>query len=74
MDILAKGYPDEEHVLVFDNATTHLEQEEDALSAMKLPKFTPKLGSNWVLKLLSWMKTAKLSMAQMGRFSRCKLG
>lgn len=44
MDILKKGYPDEEHMLVFDNATTHLKWEEDALSAMKMPKFTPKLG------------------------------
>jgi hypothetical protein len=47
MDILDKGYPDEDHVLVFDNTTTHLKREEDALSAMKMPKFTLKLGNNW---------------------------
>jgi hypothetical protein len=47
MDILDKGYPDEDHVLVFDNATTHLKREEDALSATKMPKFTLKLGTNW---------------------------
>ena len=47
MDILDKGYPDEDHVLVFDNATTHLKWEEDALSAIKMPKFIPKLGTNW---------------------------
>ncbi|KIM75545.1 hypothetical protein PILCRDRAFT_798871 [Piloderma croceum F 1598] len=52
MDILEKGYPDDEHVLVFDNAITHLKQEEDALSAMKMPKFTPKLGKNWGVEVV----------------------
>jgi hypothetical protein len=52
MDILEKGYPDEEHVLVFDNATTHLKREEDALSATKMPKFTPKLGKNWGVEVV----------------------
>jgi exonuclease III len=47
MDILDKHYPDKDHVLIFDNTTTHLKQEEDALSAMKMPKFAPKLGTNW---------------------------
>src|ERR1700692_4909934 len=47
MDILDKGYPNEDHVLVFDNATTHLKREEDTLSATKMPKFAPKLGKNW---------------------------
>jgi hypothetical protein len=46
MDILDKGYSDKDHVLVFDNTTTHLKCEEDALSATKMPKSTPKLGNN----------------------------
>ncbi|EIW62921.1 uncharacterized protein TRAVEDRAFT_115102 [Trametes versicolor FP-101664 SS1] len=33
MDILARHYPDEDHVLIFDNATTHLKRAADALSA-----------------------------------------
>jgi hypothetical protein len=33
MDILDQWYPHENHVLVFDNATTHLKRAEDALSA-----------------------------------------
>jgi hypothetical protein len=33
MDILEEHYPDEDHVLVFDNATTHLKRADDALSA-----------------------------------------
>jgi hypothetical protein len=47
MDILDKGYPDEDHILIFNNATTHLKQEEDALSVRMMPKFTPKFGWNW---------------------------
>ena len=47
MDILDKHYPNEEHVLVFDNATTHLKHEDDALLAQKMTKFTPKVGQNW---------------------------
>ena len=52
MDIIDKGYPDEDHILVFDNATTHLKQEEDALLATKMPKFTPKLGNNWSVEVV----------------------
>ena len=47
MDILDKDYANEEHVLVFDNATTHLKREEDTLSATKMPKFIPAIGKNW---------------------------
>ncbi|KIM81952.1 hypothetical protein PILCRDRAFT_97548 [Piloderma croceum F 1598] len=34
-------------ILFFDNATTHLKCKEDALSATKMPKFTPAMGKNW---------------------------
>jgi len=47
MKILDKDYSDEDHVLVFDNTTTHLKREEDALSVTKMPKFTPADGKNW---------------------------
>ena len=33
MNILDSNYSHEDHVFVFDNATTHLKREEDALSA-----------------------------------------
>ena len=38
MDILRRDYPDEEHILIFDNATTHLKRADDAISARKMPK------------------------------------
>jgi hypothetical protein len=47
MDILKRYYPDEDHILIFDNATTHLKRPEGALSARNMPKFTPKEGTNW---------------------------
>jgi predicted ABC-type ATPase len=33
INILEKYYPDEDHVLVYDNTTTHLKQPDGALSA-----------------------------------------
>jgi hypothetical protein len=38
MNILEQDYSDEDHVFVFDNATTHQKREEDALSATKMLK------------------------------------
>jgi len=47
MDILEQHYANEDHVLLFDNATTHLKRADDALSARHMPKFSPKLGDLW---------------------------
>jgi len=38
MDILKKYYQNEDHILVFDNATTHVKRADDALSARHMPK------------------------------------
>jgi hypothetical protein len=47
MDILKEHFADEDHVLVFDNATTHLKRADTALSARRMPKFPPKHGKEW---------------------------
>jgi hypothetical protein len=47
MEILEEYFPSEQHCLVYDNATTHLKQEDNMLSASKMPKNTPKEGNNW---------------------------
>jgi hypothetical protein len=47
MDILKMNCPSENHVLVFDNAMTHLKQADNALSAHKIPKNTLKDGKSW---------------------------
>ncbi|KAG2074894.1 hypothetical protein BDR04DRAFT_1126601 [Suillus decipiens] len=44
MSILEKDYPDEDHVLIFDNACTHLKRADDALSAYTMPKWP---SSTW---------------------------
>lgn len=44
MDILDQCYSDEDHVFVFDNATTFLKRADDVLSARHMPKFSPKGG------------------------------
>ena len=48
MDILTKHYPDKDHVLVFDNATTHLKWAGEALSASKMPK---NLSNNFFVEV-----------------------
>lgn len=37
MTILEKHFPNEDHVLIFDNATTHLKHADDALCARNMP-------------------------------------
>jgi hypothetical protein len=44
MDILEKHFPNERHIFIFDNATTHLKRADDALSARQMPKFPMKPG------------------------------
>ncbi|KAJ3806901.1 hypothetical protein F5876DRAFT_90847 [Lentinula aff. lateritia] len=44
MDILMHDYPDKDHVLVFDNATTHLKCAPDTPSATKMTKFPSLFG------------------------------
>ena len=38
VNIVRRHYPGENHVFVYDNATTHLKREEGSLSASKMPK------------------------------------
>ena len=47
MEIAQQHYPQYEHVFIYDNASTHLKHAPDALSAHRMPKNTPKMGSNW---------------------------
>ena len=49
--LVTEHYPDEDHILVFDNATTHLKCPEDTLSACKMPKHPSKEGKNWGIEV-----------------------
>lgn len=44
-------YPNYDHVLIYDNVTTHLKHAEDGLSARYMPKNVPKQGSNWGIEV-----------------------
>jgi len=56
MDLVSELYPNDEHVFVYDNATTHLKRPDNAPSACKMPKFTPPVGKNWLSRSQSMMK------------------
>jgi hypothetical protein len=51
MEILKKHYLDEDHVLVFNNATTHLKHADGALSAHWMPKGISKPETNFGVKI-----------------------
>jgi len=44
MDILYEHYIEEDHVLIFDNATTHTKRAEGAVSARYMPRSTREWG------------------------------
>ncbi|KAE9382934.1 hypothetical protein BT96DRAFT_961122 [Gymnopus androsaceus JB14] len=50
IDILEMDYPEYQHVLVYDNATTHLKRPEGSLSAQHMPKSTKA----WLIGVTEW--------------------
>ena len=73
MDILKEDYPDEDHLLIFNNATTHLKCSEDALSASKMPKFTPSEGNNWVVEVTKRDGAGKIVYGPDGKLLKTKI-
>lgn len=73
MDILTEFYPDEEHVFVYDNASTHLKRPEDSLSARHMPKFTPKLGHNWGIEVTKCTDDGKPVYKSDGSMEKIKI-
>src|ERR1700678_1379093 len=70
--ILREFYPGYEHVLIYDNASTHLKRGDGALSAHKMPRERQKQGRTGGLKLqnaiqfwgrsfIRWMENLKKS-------------
>jgi len=47
MEILEKYYPGEDHVFVYDCASTHLKHSDESLLASKMPKNTSKPDQNF---------------------------
>ncbi|KAF8546040.1 hypothetical protein OG21DRAFT_1380904, partial [Imleria badia] len=64
MDILAKYYPNEDHVLIFDNAMTHLKHADDALAARRMPKGP---SATWGISKVSCDNKGNIILGENGR-------
>ncbi|PPQ84819.1 hypothetical protein CVT24_013253, partial [Panaeolus cyanescens] len=74
MSILQEFYPEYEHVLIYDNASTHLKRAPDALSARRMPKSTSKEGTFWgVEKTLRDPETGKIVYTPDGKPKKIKV-
>jgi hypothetical protein len=67
MDILERHFPDDDHIFIFDNATTHTKRADDALSARKMPKFPPVEGKNWGVSVTERSADGKIVYDQNGK-------
>jgi hypothetical protein len=70
MEILQKHFPDEDHVLIFDNATTHLKCPEGALSALKMTKGP---SPNFMVEVNDLDHNGKAQYAPNGKFLKKKI-
>ncbi|KAF9479060.1 hypothetical protein BDN70DRAFT_859047 [Pholiota conissans] len=51
MMILKQYYPEYDHILIYDNASTHLKRPDDSLSARKMPKGPSKRDTTWGVEI-----------------------
>ena len=73
MDILERDYQGMKHLLIFDNATIHLKRPENALSARRMPKFTPKEGCNWGIEVTKRDENGNILYASNGKPAKMKI-
>ena len=73
MDICEKHYPQYDHIFIFDNATTYKKRDDDALSARKMPKKTPKDGKNWGVEVVMQDATGNLVHGTDGKVVKGKV-
>ena len=73
MTIASKHFPDDDHIFIFDNATTHLKRPDNALSARKMPKFPPKEGTNWGLEVMEKDPFGKMTFDSHGKPLKIKV-
>ncbi|KAG1785104.1 uncharacterized protein HD556DRAFT_1314544 [Suillus plorans] len=73
MDIVQASWPDEDHMFVFDNVTTHLKRPYGSLSAWKMSKGIPKVGMNWGVKVMARNSVGKIIYGADGKPSKTKI-
>lgn len=70
MKILEEHFPTEDHMFVFDNATTHMKHTNDALSARHMPK---NPSSTWGVDVLMTDTSGNIIFGQDGKPRRSKI-
>ena len=73
IDILKKYYPDQDHIFVYGNASTHQKRPDGALSARQMPKFTWKADSNWLVEVNALDANGRPIYAPNGRILKMKI-
>ncbi|KAG1744085.1 uncharacterized protein EDB91DRAFT_1246966 [Suillus paluster] len=73
MAIVQKHWPDEDHMFIFDNATTHLKCPNGSLSTRKMPKGTPKVGTNWGIEVTARNPEGKIIYGVDGKPTKMKI-
>jgi hypothetical protein len=73
MDIVEFLFPDDQHVFIFDNATTHAKRADGALSARYMPKGTSKPGKNWMISINKHDSDGKLVYGSDGKLVKEKI-
>jgi len=71
--IITHDYPDQEHIFIFDNASTHLKRADDAISSRKMPKFMPKEGTNWGVEITARNQDGKIIHGSDGKPLKVKI-
>ncbi|KIK80326.1 hypothetical protein PAXRUDRAFT_15848 [Paxillus rubicundulus Ve08.2h10] len=66
-------FPGEDHVFVFDNATTHLKRPDDTILAHKMPKYPSKEGTNWGIEVTAKDVAGKIIYRTDGKPSKVKV-
>jgi hypothetical protein len=73
MEILQKYYPDDAHILIYDNTRTHLKRADDAISARKMPKNVPREGTNWGIEVAARDQDGKPIHGRDGKVAKAKV-
>jgi hypothetical protein len=73
MEILAKYYPNKDHVFVYNCASTHLKRSKEALSASKMPKNPSKPDMNFGVVINVLSENGKPVYGQDGKFLKQKI-
>jgi len=73
MDLLAKHFPHDAHILVFDNASTHTKCTNGALSARYMHKNTSKVEKNWGVEVNQHDKNGKPMYGSSGKILKTNI-